>query len=187
MLRLMTLTFLGLGWAFYEASGGAAFEPSDVVPSPTLAEAPPVPAAWPPEPSDVAAPATAWTSGAVAAAPARDGWAEGARLVSAPAGRAAAEVVARAAPFDANPLAAPPPGSLDGVFSDLNPAARAGDVRFVRGSRVNMRAGPGTGHGVVGVLERGEAAEVIGRDGGWLLIRARGVEGWMARSMLAPA
>lgn len=72
-------------------------------------------------------------------------------------------------------------------FEAPEPAAAAppADTRRVVGGRVNMRAGPGTGHPVVTVLSRGDAAEVVGTEGRWARIRAGEAEGWMALSMLS--
>ena len=67
-------------------------------------------------------------------------------------------------------------------------AAPAAEQRTVAGSRVNMRAGPGTDHGVVAVLSRGETTEILALEGGWARVRAGdGREGWMALSLLAEA
>ena len=61
------------------------------------------------------------------------------------------------------------------------------DLRMVAGGRVNMRAGPGTSHDVLGVLSRGEGVEILGLEGGWAQIRSGGREGWMALSLLSEA
>lgn len=61
----------------------------------------------------------------------------------------------------------------------------AAETRTVLGGRVNMRAGPGTGHPVLTVLERGEATEVLETEGRWARIRSGASEGWMALSMLS--
>ena len=50
MARFMTLTFLLLGWAFYEMSGGAGFQPPEAVPAPRIAFAAPEPAVDPAPP-----------------------------------------------------------------------------------------------------------------------------------------
>lgn len=45
------------------------------------------------------------------------------------------------------------------------------DMWYVTGSRVNLRAGPGTGNAVVGSLGFGAEAEVLGNKDGWYEIR----------------
>ena len=75
---------------------------------------------------------------------------------------------------------APPPAAVAAVAPE--PPA---DIRTVAGSRVNMRSGPGTSHGVLTVLSRGDPTEVLAVDGRWARIRAGGIEGWMALSMLS--
>ncbi|PJE31402.1 SH3 domain-containing protein [Pseudooceanicola antarcticus] len=56
------------------------------------------------------------------------------------------------------------------------------DLRQVTGNRVNLRAGPGTTHDVLGTLDGGTEVEVIGARNGWLHLRLPqgGKTGWMA-------
>ncbi len=59
----------------------------------------------------------------------------------------------------------------------------------VRGSRVNLRSGPGTSHDVIEVLLQGSITEVVeDNGGGWLKLRVQdsGRIGWMSRRMLEP-
>ncbi|MDA5557649.1 SH3 domain-containing protein [Shimia sp. MMG029] len=66
----------------------------------------------------------------------------------------------------------------------------ARDLREVRATRVNMRAGPGTSFGVVTVLDRGRPVEVLDQNnGGWLKLRdtETGQIGWMAARMVTAA
>lgn len=157
MVRIMTLTFALLGWAFYEMSGGAAFAPPEPIPAPRLTYAEPVRQA------------------------------EGVErlLGGAQASEAAAEVVPASfggprvvtGPSDFQPVAA--------VATVAEPAAPPAERRAVTGSRVNLRAGPGTSHAVLDVLSRGDTAEVLETDGGWARIRAGERDGWMALSLLS--
>ena len=154
MVRFMTASFVALGWAFYEMSGGAGFAPPEAVPAPRL----------------------------VAAEPA------GARLLigSAEAAPAPAPVTPRGMAVVTGPsefgLGEPPaPAAVAAV-------APAAERRTVAGSRVNMRAGPGTDHGVVDVLSRGETTTILTLEEGWARVRSdSGREGWMALSLLAEA
>jgi len=61
------------------------------------------------------------------------------------------------------------------------------DMRFVSGSRVNMRSGPGTNYSVLDTLDGGTAAEVLEVDtSGWARIRLPDSNriGWMAERLL---
>lgn len=63
------------------------------------------------------------------------------------------------------------------------------DMRSVQGSRVNLRGGPGTSFGVLGVLTRDQTVEVLRDEGkGWVKLRDQesGRVGWMAAKMLTP-
>lgn len=82
-------------------------------------------------------------------------------------------VIRLATPRNATPAALPEP----------EPA----DIREVAGSRVNVRLGPGTGYGIVTRLPRGTSVEVIENDGaGWVKLRTVEDEliGWMAEYLL---
>ena len=61
------------------------------------------------------------------------------------------------------------------------------DMRFVAGTRVNMRSGPGTTYAVLDTLDGGTAAEVLEVDAtGWARIRLPDSDriGWMAERLL---
>jgi hypothetical protein len=65
---------------------------------------------------------------------------------------------------------------------------QAKDFRRVRGSRVNMRGGPGTSYSVLVVLARDSEVEVLRENGsGWVKLRDTdsGRIGWMAAKMLS--
>ena len=61
------------------------------------------------------------------------------------------------------------------------------DIRQVAGTRVNVRVGPGTGYNVLTSLPQGTAVEIIDADGaGWVKLRTVEDElvGWMAEYLL---
>ena len=61
------------------------------------------------------------------------------------------------------------------------------DIRYVSGTRVNMRSGPGTSYAVLDTLDGGTATEVLEVDAsGWARIRLSGTDriGWMAERLL---
>lgn len=53
----------------------------------------------------------------------------------------------------------------------------------------NLRGGPGTAYDVVGSLNAGSTAEVLGRDasGSWLAVRVNGRQSWIARELVTYA
>lgn len=69
------------------------------------------------------------------------------------------------------------------------PAPEApGVVMEVTGDGVRVRAGPGTEHGVVGVLSLGQRVTVTERAGGWARVEVPGrPTGWSASRYLTPA
>jgi hypothetical protein len=67
--------------------------------------------------------------------------------------------------------------------------AGEGEIWYVDGSSVNVRAGPSTDDEVVGKLSRGEATLVVWREGeDWARIRIEGdgIEGYVATRFLTP-
>ncbi len=61
----------------------------------------------------------------------------------------------------------------------------SGDYRFVIGTRVNMRAGPGTDYDVIGQLVQGDRVDVLEDPGaGWVLLDTDAGQGWMADFLL---
>jgi uncharacterized protein YgiM (DUF1202 family) len=59
-------------------------------------------------------------------------------------------------------------------------------LEVVVASRLNVRAGPGAEHPVVGKLSRGEQVRVLEEADGWKRVRpdAGGLEGWVAGEYL---
>lgn len=167
MNRFMALTFLLLGWGFYEASGGEEFGG----PAEASRGLPVVVASLDEVPQEDMADVVGVAAAASYAA-------------TEPSPPMPVQVVARAyMDFDA-PLAP--------VREVVPPAAEPAappptiDLREVSGTRVNMRAGPGTEHGIVTVLSRGARTEVLETKDGWARIRAEdGTTGWMSARLLS--
>ena len=164
MGKLIVGTFLILGFAFYELSGGSDFAPetgNEQIAAAEIVEETPTVAVTRSES------ATLINVAAEAAAQPAD-----AQVIQAVA---EAVVVEEAAPVE---VAAE-------VIIEEEPAPL--DLRFVAGSRVNMRAGPGTDYTVLDTLPGGTQAEVIEVDAsGWARIRLpdTGQIGWMAERLL---
>jgi len=63
-------------------------------------------------------------------------------------------------------------------------AGVAGAVPAVSRTDLNVRSGPGTGFGVVGVLQSGEPVDVVGCGGSWCQVEFGGGSGYASRSYL---
>ena len=205
MPRFVILTFGFLFLAVYALSGGPDFEPGPNTTARALGLAgsdrsaaaapdPAVAAAAPPAKRADPAPDLGIT---LATLDSRD--------IDEPA---ALRPVSEAAPEDMTPEALAPKGAEpmapkgaepmapkgaepQGPAAQADPPDTAGvrgagsavDPRRVNGSRVNLRAGPGTANPVLAKLDKGDLVEVLENSGdGWLRIRmpGTGVVGWMA-------
>lgn len=78
------------------------------------------------------------------------------------------------APRDVEPELSVPPG------------IESFPLEVVVANRLNVRAGPGAEHPVVGKLARGEQVRVLEEESGWKRVRpdAGGLEGWVAGEYL---
>ncbi|GAA6199621.1 SH3 domain-containing protein [Aquicoccus sp. SU-CL01552] len=205
MPRLIIVSFLILGWTFYELSGGGAFEPRGVRPprpAPQQAAIRPDPAATAPTAPLIAprkardgAPAEVTAATQRAALKARqlartDRLAQirqglGVQLTGfSGAGSGLAlttleqgAVGLRETAVEPEPVAAPAP-----------PPEPKPDLRKVTGTRVNMRDGPGTIYPVIARLVLGDEVEVLSTSGtGWLRLRKLPERriGWVAASLIS--
>lgn len=190
MTRFVFLSFAFLGWAFYEVSGGSDFEPqtpdrlmvaeaATTQPAPETADssASVTTAALltteetvTQSPTSLDVPTTRRDTGPAEVRPA---------LVSMPMPTPAMERV-RIGPSPSAPTEAT-------LGTSAVEQEQVADLRSVRGSRVNMRSGPGTSYGVIGSLVRGDRVEVL-RDpgGGWVKLKVEetGRIGWMSARLL---
>jgi len=178
MGKLMITTFLGLGLVFYEMSGGADFEPQswdDVVVADATADS--APAAQPQVTRGQTASLIAVSAPAIEETTLEPTLA----VATAPAAEPVAEVVVAEETIETQ------------IVEEVLTAAvetPAADMRYVAGSRVNMRTGPSTNYGVLDTLTRGTEAEVIEVDDfGWARVRITetGQIGWMAERLLTDA
>lgn len=201
MSRFVILSFLGLGFAFYELSGGADFEPPvrTAQPSPIAVATPvettpatPAPAATPDlvqqasittAPTTPRAGAAEVTAQLQTAALVADGKTrltlatEGLQLASLEGGLGAGTVEVATA------VATVPEAAV------ATPVVAPQDIRAVRASRVNMRQGPGTNFPILNRLLAGDKVEVLRDEGaGWAKLRVEktGQVGWIATSLLSP-
>jgi hypothetical protein len=202
MWRFILLSFVFLGWSFYEMSGGAEYRPSansiqmratldnqrpkarplranvievaqDVVPRP--------------EPEVTRAITSLENLGSVM----------GKRVEFAPASAAEGDVSRPSAAVDRG-IAVPTvavarsgvPESVPGPEDEAQTFAPVPETRRVAGSSVNLRTGPGTAFGAITSLARGTEVIVLRDPGtGWIKLRVPGTGriGWMADRLLTVA
>lgn len=186
MWKYFLLSCAVLGYAFYDASGGADFVPE----SPETHRMANVRDAGLPAPEPVITVVSYRPAG-------------GAKPIEAPAEEAEVTRASvnlaeldKSAPAAAQILdAAKGPALEQAVKAVAAPAAPepapqpAADLRVVTGDVVNMRSGPGTTHGVVAKLSRGTQVEVTGQSGGWLelFVPSTGDTGYMADWLVSAA
>ena len=181
MNKFIVLSFATMGWAFWALSGGAEFEPK----SKRLAESPtPAPAIKPDTPNARSAAEVARAVPTVRVAP---------KPAQAPQITNNVFAVAPDSPVSAfeTPQAVVVASAKDTTTPEITakPAAPAPDLRQVRGSRVNMRGGPGTNYGVLAVLSRGQEVHILRNESGWVKLRDQqsGTVGWMSAKMITTA
>lgn len=181
-MRLIIVTFLILGFGFYQLSGGSDFEPADwrdvkapeVMVDAITYDDPPMKQSAKPKVSvaadvtpfgEVSVPTTRRLVGAATQTPVSERTQLGPEQATAP-------LVAEANFVDVLPA----------LYTDTSP-----DFRWVSASRVNMRAGPGTQFSVIRSLARHSEVEVLQDPGnGWVELHAleTGDIGWMSANML---
>ncbi len=206
MTRFIVLTFGFLGWGFYEFSGGADFEPqtrSEVEARIVQAAAQEAPAIEIPtrnanislisvsaEPNTVRE--TNFRTAPQAATHAVEGLVQ-ASLNVEPEAAPKEEVFLFESLVEGAPTAEDLLGAAQASEADAIAETRAEETHNlweVAGRRVNMRAGPSTGHGVIVTLTQGTELDIleVGIDG-WAQVRVleTGAVGWMAERLLTPA
>ncbi|MGH1467016.1 MAG: SH3 domain-containing protein [Cognatishimia sp.] len=196
MVRFISLSFLFLGWAFYELSGGGDFEPrKPPVSEGQIVAHTPVPDA----PLDTVQ-TEAFTVTPVVALPttsAEDPQITLASLsTSVPMPRQLVGTPQPTEPSEVKKLGPKKPKVTDAPALVAEPqsiVARASlsfdepDFRRVKGTRVNMRNGPGTQYSVIGKLVRNSEVEVLQEPGnGWVKLQSieTGRIGWMSAKLL---
>lgn len=199
MSKFVIVSFAFLGWFFWELSGGSDFEPksrAQVAEKTSLKEIEDAPVV---ARSALSVPLVK----ATAPAPGLSTRAQPAVLseekiqVLAPPAREEATVVVASLATGLESFATPGTSALiqpsadalvpSGTNAALIVPEKPADMRLVRGSRVNMRGGPGTSFNVLIVLPKDREVEVLSQNGsGWVKLRdtETGRVGWMAAKML---
>ena len=212
MPRLFITTFLVLGWAWWELSGGSNFVPGEhgvtvlaqapvTRPAPSVARGEtsvsltsvpqqadrnPVPRA-----PVIAAPAPVTPQPVAPVKPTQPAPlpVSAGQPAAIPAATApATDIEAAIAKALGTPIA-PEPAKVAEVQADPVQLAAAPQFMAVTGSRVNLRDGPGTSFGIVTQLVRGDEVEVLESDGtGWMRLRSLNGSriGWMSDDFLTP-
>ncbi|WP_425040501.1 SH3 domain-containing protein [Primorskyibacter sp. S187A] len=195
MSRFVILSFIFLGWSFYELSGGADYEPAeraDTVFAPVVARVSASPldtvadaSSAQVTPEEIVTAAKPATAKIVPIAFQPDSVADTTEALVEPVkASVVTETDVRPAPATfAERVAA----SRESV---VLPVQAPKDLRQITGNRVNMRSGPGTSFSVVEKLLKGTEVEVLSDEGdGWLNIRTleTGVEGYMADWLVTAA
>jgi len=191
MVRFVLVTFGLLAWTFYVMSGGAEFQPASArLADETAQLIAATSSSTPDQPAPVDVEVTRVSLNLV-------GLDEAGRLRPKPVATDAPEP---AGLLNAEKLAAVTgsqgesaviiPSLVRGAdpVTDVTPASFDRDLRIVTGSRVNVRAGPGTRFGVVSSLTQGTEVEVLEDAGnGWVRLRATDGDqtGWMADFLLS--
>lgn len=162
MWRFILITFGFLGYAFYELSGGAAYEPrngslQDVIAQRRIDDA---------NKATAFAALNAEKAALVAAAPSQTAPEAKVILASAPA---EAPTPAEAKP---EPVTLVNPLINSEKANALTAAAPAKDIRSVIKTKVNLRSGPGTSYDRMGQLTEGAEVEILEDFGdGWVKMR----------------
>lgn len=97
----------------------------------------------------------------------------------------ATDAPATSTPTEIAPTVTPVP--LDPTSTPESTPTPASPAAEVKSQSLNMRAGPDTGHSIVGSANQGDTLEVIARneDGSWLNVRLpNGEQGWVSASLV---
>ena len=173
MPRYILLSFLFMGWGFYELSGGAEFQPPQPVAS-AEAATPKAPATTRIAKSQMArasqarTPATTRTETPRAEEPqvvlASLGADEGTNKTNR-ATPAAQTAEPEPRVFSLQDMVTPPPATNaanpNGIRQVRPTPTRSTDMREIVATRVNMRAGPGTSSDILMRLAKGDSVEVV--------------------------
>lgn len=188
MNKFIILTFGVLGFAWYELSGGSDFEAGtlaqapDVQVSPLQSDEDTVALDEAPEESVAVVAASLISTPTAAPTPAVPQPEPVIVAVEPTVDDTPNEEVAPVAEAEAEPVESPVLLTTRSEPEPVKPILTA-DIRYVTGSRVNLREGPGTSYGIAGKLSEGDEVEVLDTTGdGWLqvLTSDTGSIGWMA-------
>ena len=215
MSRFVMVSFMFMGWTFYEVSGGADFAPPDRPTAIDVTKMPPIAdqhvtaaslvtrPVIQPEQTPVLQPRIPQAAAALPDRPKADPDLRSRVVLSQIAAVGETTfglgIQTSTTPSNDTPVKL---ASLSGGLTSLSdnkivsdtpvepiiPLAQSVDLRHVTASRANMRGGPSTRYAVVSKLDRDTAVEVLDDDGsGWLRLRVVDGEqiGWIAASLIS--
>lgn len=202
MKRFVILSFLVMGWGYYELSGGSDFVPERrtavaavAAPEPaaeqapastvtTTAEEPVIADASATDPLDGVPVVARADTQDLEALPERESPAE--EAISFEAGSVAEALAQALEETAASPEAAETTAEPDQLAAA--PSAISGEIRSVSADTVNLRDGPGTNFNVLERLTRGTLVALLesGPDG-WVYVEVNGRTGWMSSEFIGPA
>ena len=205
MGRFIVVTFIFMGWAFYQLSGGSGFDAEETrqsrIDAPEEIETAALQSAIVPDtPQPVERVSLELATVQEVMAPQRSFGSQASRVAAREVPRP--DVVEdETAALEEEPVILLPSLIQDAVpseatvtpvdFSNGNDTVAPqvnGERRTVTGSRVNVRGGPGTDFRVVNRLVRGDEVEILEDPGnGWVRMRpvTGGTVGWMADFLLS--
>lgn len=171
MKNVVIVTFVGLGLAFYQLSGGADFEPVERA---RTAVAAPVVEVTPIDP------VPGLSVDGIVTPPTTEQVAHQSGVVLASLETVTPETTLA-------PVPAPEVTPVAGVNIPLPEPDPSLDIRVVAGSAVNMRLGPGTGYNKVSTLTGGTEVVALEDSNGWTRLKVveTGRVGWMATRFLS--
>lgn len=196
MWRFILISFVVLGWGFYELSGGADYEPA-----PNSLQARGAPARPAPEPKPRVSDRPSPTLAEVAAT--MDGLRhaetearelsvtlaatrlDGAGIIAAEASRPKAELLTLALPEPARPGDAAIATALAAALG--RPATDPAQLRWVRDGLADLRDGPGPRFDTIAQIAKGTEVAVLEAAGnGWVKVRVSddNQTGWVAEWLL---
>lgn len=202
MSRFVFVSFVFLGWAFYELSGGADFQPPERavrmvaqapvettrIPQQSVASLVPDRPILVPRDQREAAPRSATVQ------PAADRTGTGDLQPRLASGLSLFPTATGTETLQLASLEDGVAGLVQTTVTDETPEpapetfVREKDMREITGTRVNMRQGPGTNYPILKRLTIGQQVEVLDDSGtGWLRLRAMPDQtmGWIAASLVS--
>lgn len=205
MNKFVFLSFIFMGWAFFELSGGMDFQPR-VDPALSVAVSPPLETPQSVEPVEILTTALTSPSSPVTTTVAVSSGRTGPDLGPAQTvDLTVAPVVTLASleqggegfgglleGFDPNAIQLST--AVTSEFTEpepdqyIEPELPPADLRTISGTRVNMRNGPGTIYDVITRLTLGQEVEVLDDSGsGWLRLRlvSNRTVGWISASLVS--
>jgi hypothetical protein len=198
VLRFVLLSFVFLGWAFYEVSGGSDFtpqnpaDPQDVIVAdlPASVQTAQQPATQTAPQTDIQLASSSLETPAIQPTPISLAGVPTTQLISSPTPTPVSQRF-ELGPTKETPEDTPAPQTqaiADASTTTFTLSARESDTRWIEATRVNMRNGPGTSYNVLATLVRDQEVELLQDPGsGWVKLKIldTGRIGWTAKRFVS--